>query len=177
MPAAPDIETARLRLRAHRIDDLEDALGMWGDAAVTRYIGGKPSTEQQTWSRLLNYTGHWTLMGFGYWAVESKETGRFIGEIGFANFHRDIAPEMKHAPELGWALTSSAHGRGYGTEAVRAATAWGDEHLPEARTVCLIDVDNVSSIRVAEKCGYHAFRRTEFNGRPTLFFERIAPAK
>jgi RimJ/RimL family protein N-acetyltransferase len=44
---APTIETTRLRLRAHRPDDLGAALVMWADPAVTRYIGGRPSTEQQ----------------------------------------------------------------------------------------------------------------------------------
>ncbi len=171
---APVIETARLRLRAHRAGDFDAALAMWTDPAVTRYIGGKPSTEQQTWARMLNYAGSWALLGFGYWAVEEKSSGRFIGEAGFANFRRDIAADMKDVPELGWALSSAFHGRGFGTEAVRAAVAWGDAALSSHRTVCLIDPDNAPSIRVAETCGYREFRREQFNGKPALFFERDA---
>ncbi len=172
----PVIETARLRLRAHRLEDFEDSFAMWSDPVVTRFIGGKPSTEQQAWSRLLGYAGHWVLMGFGYWAVEEKATGRFAGELGFANFKRDIAASMRDVPELGWALASPFHGQGYATEAVRAAVGWGDVRFESARTVCLIDPANLASIRVAEKCGYAVFERTLFNERPTLFLARPGPS-
>ncbi len=86
----PRIRTERLVLRGHRLDDFPDALAMWSDPDVTRFIGGVPSTEQQVWSRMLSYAGHWSLPGFGYWAVEEAASGAFIGELGFANFKRDI---------------------------------------------------------------------------------------
>jgi RimJ/RimL family protein N-acetyltransferase len=169
---APVVETARLRLRAHRIDDFDASFAMWSDPVVTRFIGGKPSTEQQTWSRLLNYAGHWALLGFGYWAIEEKSTGSFAGELGFANFRRDIAASMRDVPELGWTLASRFHGQGYATEAVQAAVAWGDVHFGRTRTVCLINTGNAASIRVAEKCGFAVFERTVFFEQPTLFLER-----
>ena len=169
---APVIETERLRLRGHRIADFGNAFAMWSDPAVTRYIGGTPSTEQQTWSRLLNYAGHWALLDFGYWVVELKEDGAFAGEVGFADFHRDIAASMRGAPEAGWVFAPAFHGRGYATEAVRAATAWGDARFARARTVCMIDPGNAASIRVAERCGFRQFERATFGGGPALFFER-----
>jgi RimJ/RimL family protein N-acetyltransferase len=174
--SVPIVETARLTLRAHRLDDFDASFAMWSDPAVVRYIGGKPSTEQQAWSRLLNYAGHWALMGFGYWALEEKSTGLFAGELGFANFRRDIAASMRGVPELGWTLASRFHGKGYATEAVRAAVAWGDVRFGPARTVCLIDADNLASIRVAHKCGYTVFEETLFHERPTLFLARTRAA-
>ncbi len=159
-------------MRAHRLDDFEASFAMWSDPAVTRFIGGKPSTEQQVWSRMLNYAGHWTLLGFGYWALEEKATGAFAGELGFANFRRDIAPSMRDVPELGWTLATRFHGKGYATEAVRAAGAWGDRRFDSPRTVCLIGAENAASIRVAEKCGFTVFERTVFHGEPTLFLAR-----
>jgi RimJ/RimL family protein N-acetyltransferase len=173
--AIPTIETERLRLRGHRPDDFPDCLAMWTEPDVTRYIGGKPSTEQQAWTRMLTYIGHWSFMGFGYWAVEDKATGRYMGDVGFADFHRDVAASMRGVPELGWALATAYHGRGYGTEAVAAAAAWGDANFETARTVCLVDCENVPSLRVAQRCGYHEFERAPFSGRPTVFMERIAP--
>jgi RimJ/RimL family protein N-acetyltransferase len=172
---APIVETPRLVMRAHRLDDFEQSLAMWSDPVVTRYIGGKPSTEQQTWSRLLNYAGHWSLLGFGYWALEEKATGVFAGELGFANFRRDIAASMRDVPELGWALAPRFHGQGFATEAVRAAVAWGDVRFGSARTVCLINEENAASVRVARKCGYEVFERTTFNETPTLFLARQGP--
>lgn len=167
------IETERLRLRAHSMADFEAACAMWADPAVVRFIGGVPSTRQQTWSRLLTYGGHWQLMHYGYWAIEEKSTGVFAGEIGFADFKRDIIAAMQNVPELGFALVSSAHGKGYGTEAVTAVLAWGDAHLPSKRTVCLVNEENAPSLRVLEKAGYRCFERAELNGRPVRFLERV----
>lgn len=172
MTDVPVIETDRLRLRAHRLADFNDAFAMWSDPVVTRFIGGTPSTEQQTWSRLLNYAGHWALLRFGYWAIEEKRSGRFVGEAGFADFRRDIVPAMKGVPEIGWALASHVHGQGYATEAVRAAVAWADANLAARRTVCLIDPGNAASLRIARTCGYREFECGTFNGRPSVFFER-----
>ena len=99
-----------------------------------------------------------------------------IGEIGFADFKRDIAQSMQNVPEIGFALRSATHGRGYGSEAVGAVLAWGDTHLPSPRTVALVNEENQRSLRILERYGYGAFDRAQFNGSPVLFLERIAPA-
>jgi RimJ/RimL family protein N-acetyltransferase len=111
-------------------------------------------------------------MGFGYWVAEEKETGNFVGEIGFADYKRDLELSLKGVPEIGWVLASHAHGRGYATEAVRAAVAWGDMHFSSARTACIIAPENLASIRVAVKCGYREYRATSYKGQPTLIFVR-----
>jgi RimJ/RimL family protein N-acetyltransferase len=168
----PILESGRLRLRGHRLADFADCAAMWADPVVTRYIGGKPFSREEVWARLLRYVGHWALLGFGYWAVEEKATSEFVGELGFADFKRDIQPSLEDTPELGWALASRVHGKGYATEAVRAAITWGDEHFGRARTTCLIHPENMASIRVAEKCGYREFQRTTYKGHATILFER-----
>lgn len=169
----PVLQTKRLTMRGHRLDDFADCAAMWADPVVTRYIGGKPLSEEEAWTRLLRYAGHWALMGFGYWAIEERDTGHFVGELGFADYKRDIEPSIKGVPELGWALASKAHGKGYATEAVGAAVAWGDAHFGSARTVCLVHPENLASIRVAEKCGYKEFQRTTYKGHPTIMFARL----
>lgn len=78
---APTIHTERLTLRAHRREDLVASIQMWGDPEVVKYIGGIPSTQERCWTRILSYIGHWQLMGFGYWAMEEKLTGHFIGRL------------------------------------------------------------------------------------------------
>jgi RimJ/RimL family protein N-acetyltransferase len=168
----PVIETRRLSLRGHRLDDFSDCAAMWADPVVTRHIGGKLFSEEEVWARLLRYVGHWAWLGFGYWAVEEKDTGNFVGELGFADYKRDIEPSLKGMPELGWALASRVHGKGYATEAVGAAVAWGDAHFGKARTVCIIHPENLASIRVAEKCGYKEVQRTTYKGHATIVFAR-----
>jgi RimJ/RimL family protein N-acetyltransferase len=169
--AAPAIETARLTLRGHRTEDLPECASMWSHPEVTRHIGGRPFSEEEVWGRVLRYIGHWTALGYGYWALREKSTGRFVGELGFADFKRDIQPPLE-APEIGWALSPWAHGKGYATEAVQAAVAWGDGHLAP-RTVCLISPANRASIRVADKCGYVEYGRTTYKGEPTILYERL----
>jgi RimJ/RimL family protein N-acetyltransferase len=168
----PALETERLRLRGHRPDDFNDCAGLWGDAIVTRYIGGKAFTPEEVWARLLRYVGHWHWKGFGYWVIEEKATGAFAGELGFADYKREMEPSLDGAPELGWVLSPRVHRRGYATEAVRAVQAWGDAHLGQARTVCLIHPDNTASLRVAAKCGFREAYRTTYKGHETIVFDK-----
>jgi RimJ/RimL family protein N-acetyltransferase len=171
---APAIETARLRLREHRREDFASCAAMWSQPEVTRYIGGRPFTEEETWARFLRYTGHWVVVGFGYWVIEDRETGTFLGEAGFADFKRDIEPRIDGTPEVGWVLTPGAHGKGYATEAVRAVLAWGEMKANFQRTVCLINPENAPSIRVALKCGFAEYCRTTYHQQDTILFERKA---
>jgi RimJ/RimL family protein N-acetyltransferase len=168
----PVIETRRLKMRGHRLDDFAACAAMWADPIVTQHIGGKPFSEEEVWARMLRYVGHWAWMGFGYWAIEEKDTGDFVGELGFADYKRDIKPSIEGVPELGWALAPRVHGKGYATEAVRAAVAWGEKQFGSARTVCLIHPENLASIRVAGRCGYQEFQRTTYKGHPTIMFAR-----
>jgi RimJ/RimL family protein N-acetyltransferase len=168
----PVLETERLILRGHGLDDFEDSFALWSDPHVTRFIGGRPSTREEAWGRLLRYAGHWSLLGFGYWAVEERSTGRFIGEMGFAEGKREIAPSLEGIPEAGWALSPAVHGKGYATEAVQALIAWGERHFGPVRTACIIAPENDASIRVAEKCGYREFQRTTYKDNPTIMYVR-----
>ncbi len=61
---------------------------------------------------MLRYGGLWNLLGFGYWAVEEKASGRFVGDVGFGMFQREIVPSYGEAPEAGWVLAPWCHGQG-----------------------------------------------------------------
>ena len=168
----PIVETARLRRRPHCIEDFSDCARMWSDANVTRHIRSTPFSAEETWSRLLRYIGHWILLGFGYWVIEGKETGAFLGEVGFADYKRGITPSLAGVPEIGWVLASHAHGKGFATEAVAAVIVWGDSRFGKKRTTCIIAPENAASIRVAVKCGYREFQRTTYHGNSTLIYVR-----
>jgi RimJ/RimL family protein N-acetyltransferase len=168
----PVIETGNLRLRVHRSTDYAESAAMWNDPLVYRYITGKPGTESELWARLLRYAGHWALMGYGFWLVEERARGRFVGEVGFADVKREIEPPLKGMPEIGWVLASSMHGKGYGTEAVRAALAWGDANFGSSRTTCIVSPGNSASLRLAAKFNYRERQRTAYGGDPTIVFIR-----
>ncbi|MFN2527380.1 MAG: GNAT family N-acetyltransferase [Candidatus Baltobacteraceae bacterium] len=170
--SAPQLETSRLILRAHRADDLAACAAMWADPNVVRHIGGKPSTVQATWYRMMRYGGLWPLLSYGYWAAVEKASGLFIGELGFADFKREMEPSIEGIPELGWAFASPFHGKGFATEALHALAAWGDEHIDAPLTVCIIDPQNIPSVRVAQKTGYVEKVRSSLVGEETILFER-----
>jgi RimJ/RimL family protein N-acetyltransferase len=167
----PMIETERLRLRCNCVEDLGVSMGMWTDPGVMLFLGAKPLTREEAWTRLLRHVGHWALLGFGFWAVEERATGQYVGTVGFMNAHRDIEPSMDD-PEIGWVLAGHAQGKGYATEAVRAAVAWGDQRFGPVRTVCLIHPDNRASMRVAEKVGYRGLHHTTYKQQPAVILAR-----
>jgi RimJ/RimL family protein N-acetyltransferase len=105
--------------------------------------------------------------------LRDRESGRFVGEVGFADYHRALSPPLNGMPEIGWVLATWAHGRGLATEAVRAVVAWGDARFgAKAQTACIIRPDNLASLRVASKCGYQRVAEATYNGRPTLLYVR-----
>jgi RimJ/RimL family protein N-acetyltransferase len=173
---APVLLTERLRLRGHTLDDFESCASLWADPRVTRYITGKPFTREESWSRLLRYVGHWWMLGFGYWVAEEKSTGTYLGELGFADYKRDIDPPLQGMPEAGWVFATTAQGKGYATEGVRAITQWGDSHFGSKRTACLIDPENIPSLSIAAKCGYQEWQHTTYKGHPATIFIRESNA-
>ncbi|HEX5753099.1 MAG TPA: GNAT family N-acetyltransferase [Archangium sp.] len=170
---SPDIDTERLTMRCSRLEDFEDSHALWSDPQVVRYITGKPSTSEETWFRLLRNAGHWQLLGFGYWVVREKSTGRFVGEVGLADFRRDITPSLGGAREAGWVLAPWAQGKGFATEAVRAGLRWAEERFGPERVVCLIDPRNEASVKVAHRCGFREFARSTYKGEPSMMLERL----
>jgi RimJ/RimL family protein N-acetyltransferase len=170
----PILETERLRLRAHELSDFDASFAMWADPEVRRFIGGAPSTREESWGRLLRYIGHWQAMGFGFWVAEQKSDGRFVGEIGFMDFKRDMTPGFGDEPEQGWALASWCHGMGFATEAVRASLKWGEANL-KADPVCMINPGNSASINVAAKAGYERYAEGNYKGSEVGLYRRARP--
>lgn len=172
----PLLETPRLRLRGHCAGDHAALLAIWSDPGVVRHIGGRPSTAQEVWMRLLLYPGLWCVLGYGYWAIEEKSSGRCIGDIGYADFKRPITPPLDGMPELGWVLATDCHGKGYASEALAAVMMWGRANLGEHTAVCIIDPDNAASIRLATKAGFVLRGPTTFMGDAVLLFACAQPA-
>jgi RimJ/RimL family protein N-acetyltransferase len=164
MEASRAFETARLAMRPHVRADFDESAAMWGDERVTRHIGGRPSTREESWSRLLRCVGHWSLFGYGYFVVREKASGRYVGEVGVAHFEREMDPPLGNVAEAGWVLAPWAHGQGFATEAVVGVLGWLEASVGVTETVCIVDVSNLPSLRVAEKCGYGRLRETTYKG-------------
>jgi ribosomal-protein-alanine N-acetyltransferase len=143
------VETARLALRHFELTDCETLMRVFGDAEVMHFGDGVQTREWvDGWLRscLENYQKR----GFGPYAVVERSKEDLIGYCGLYYFE-DINGQAEI--ELGYRLKRAAWGHGYATEAARAVRDFAFQTLYIKRLVALIDPDNVSSIRVAEKIG------------------------
>ncbi len=168
------VETARTRLRPHRLSDFEDMAALWAEPAVVAHIMPGPLARSEAWTRLLRYVGHWALLPFGYWVVEDRQSGEFLGEVGFADWKREIVPSIEGLPEIGWVLKSAAQGRGLATEAVVAALAWADANIAARQSVALINPAHEVSIAFARKVGFGAPETAAFRDGSILLFRRAS---
>ncbi|MBX3429542.1 MAG: GNAT family N-acetyltransferase [Hyphomonadaceae bacterium] len=167
----PVVETERLRLRGHALRDFDACAVMWAEPGVVRFISGKPSTREESWGRFLRYPGHWQMLSHGFWLIEEKATGAFVGEGGFGAFKRDMEPAFE-APEMGWALMPTMHGKGYANEAVAAMIDWGEPHFGRRDFVCMISPGNAPSLALAAKHGFREYTRTTYKGEPSILLRR-----
>ncbi len=173
--AAPTLETERLILRAHRNSDLEPLLKMWCEPKVYEFIASKPSTMEDCWRGILRHLGQWQVVGFGFWVLENKSTGAIIGETGFLDCKREMTPSMNDTPEMGWALSTAYHGKGFATEAMQKIANWGDCNLKQTITACITAPKNTASMRVAQKLGFKEVVQTTYKDQPTILFHRKRP--
>ena len=100
----------------------------------------------------------------GTWAIEHKETGAFIGMVGFSK------PEGWPGFELAWTLARRYWGHGYATEGARAALDYAFTVLKRERVINLIYWENRASIRVAERLGERLQTRIDHYGREMLCY-------
>ena len=149
----PVIETARLRLRAPRIEDFpvyaEIAMGPRG-----QYVFENP-TRRDVWLDFTQMVATWLLRGHGVWTIEPKAGGDPLGFVllGFE--------DGDHEEELGYFLTEAAEGHGYAAEAAEAARAHAFDALGWSSVVSTIDHGNDRSAALAARMGATRDARAE----------------
>ena len=141
-----ELRTDRLILRLPQIGDFDRYAELLGDPEAARHIGGHLS-RAAAWRRFLQVPGAWALQGFAMFAVEERESGRWLGQIG------PWKPDGWPGNEIGWTFHPDAWGRGYATEAGIAAIEWAFAHLGWDRIIHSIHPDNTASQRLAERLG------------------------
>lgn len=143
------LETERLLLRHWREADLLPWAAINADPRVRRYLG-PTLTFAQAAAWALSYEDDLKRYGFGYWALELRATGAFIG---FTGLHR-VDDQLPYAGvELAWRLARSAWGFGYATEAARAAAGHGFDVLGLPELVAVTMVQNLRSQAVMRRIG------------------------
>lgn len=158
----PVLETTRLLLRPLGADDFPAWAAMNADPEFARVFGfPEPLRADDAWRSLALQIGHWTLRGFGMWAVaERSSPEQFLGRVGF------FEPEGWPGFELGWALARPVWRRGYATEAALAALAHAFTTLGRDRVISLVSPENPRSAGVARRIGEQIVDRIELRGKP-----------
>ena len=154
-----EIRTARLLLRRWREDDREPFAAMNADPEVMRHFPAALTREQSD-ALLDRFDAAFDELGYGRWAVEAD--GELVGFTGLAwtPFQADFTPAL----EVGWRLVRRAWGRGYATEAGRAALVRG---LEEVETVVSFTATtNTASERVMQRLGMTAAGEFEHPALP-----------
>jgi RimJ/RimL family protein N-acetyltransferase len=130
-----------------------------------RHIGGGGTVDRNAaWRTMAGFNGHWSLRGFGMWAIERKTDGCFLGRVGL---HQ---PPHWPALEAGWTLARSAWGQGYAREGTRGAIDFAHRLLPPQRLVSFIQPGNQRSVKVALALGARLEGQTDLLGSPVLVY-------
>ncbi len=168
-----NLETERLRLRMFSESDLDAYAAMCADPEVMKYLGSGPMNRSEAWRNMAMVVGHWTLRGFGLWAVEEKAGGELIGRVGCWR------PEGWPGMEIGWTLRRASWGNGFAAEAARAALRVAMGELGQSHVISMIHRENAASIRVAERLGMRLEGTAELMGHPVVVYgiRRMKPTK
>ncbi|MEL7296891.1 MAG: GNAT family N-acetyltransferase [Pseudomonadota bacterium] len=159
---APRIETERLILR--EIDperDFDAWASAMADEETVRYIGGKVMDRAIAWRSMATVIGHWQIRGYGFFSVEDKATGQWVGRVG------PWFPEGWPEPEIGWTIMREHWGRGFATEAGAACIEYVRDTLGWSQVIHAILEGNLGSAAVAEKLGSHKLREQQGLGGVT----------
>ncbi|WP_420434625.1 GNAT family N-acetyltransferase [Hyphobacterium sp.] len=154
----PRLETERLVLRVPEERDVDPLIAVMADQETAQFIGGT-QTPPLVWRGLCGVIGHWAVRGYGFFSVEDKASGEWLGRVG------PWYPYGWPQEEIGWTIKREAWGKGYAAEAAGRCLDWVFEDLGWASAVHLIDAGNIGSQGVARKIGsYNWNRKVEVAG-------------
>lgn len=163
------LETRRLLLRHLEPADLNDLYALYRDPEVRQYFPEGTLTYQETKEELEWFlNGHPEYPELGLWATILKDGNRFIGRCGLLPWTIDERGEI----EVAYLLAKEMWGRGLGTEAAQGVLDYGFETLKLSRLICLVDDENLASIRVAQKIGMEFEKAGQDDKGPFLLYAR-----
>lgn len=144
----PSLETDRLRLRPPTKADLQDNYELSSDPEVMRYITpGRTQSIKESREDLYKRI-KFSHGSYGYWVVEEKQSGLFIGWI--------VLKELDQTKdfELGFRFQKNHWGRGFATEAGKKIIAYAFEVLQLDTVKAVVMPKNEASRKVLEKIGF-----------------------
>ncbi|MFZ6647749.1 GNAT family N-acetyltransferase [Undibacterium sp. TJN25] len=151
------LQTERLTLREYRREDFDVFADHLMNSESSVHLGS--SDRQMAWRIFSSHAGLWLIHGAGWWAIENRQTGQLVGNVGA--FFREESTEM----EMGWNTYRPFWGQGIANEAAAAVLNYAFETRREPKVRALIASANKSSLRVAERLGMTYETETELYGK------------
>ncbi len=158
-------ETKRCIIRETTVDDVDSFIKIYRNPGITRYTDAfciEPQKEREHVKEYIEKV--YEFFGFGVWTVLWKETGEVIGRVGFEQPYVGEARKVARDDEvdgddeellaLGYMLARPWQGKGIAQEVCRAALDFAREELQVSKVQVVIDAENQSSLRLAEKLGF-----------------------
>ncbi|MEU4061661.1 GNAT family N-acetyltransferase [Streptomyces wedmorensis] len=174
-----ELRTDRLIIRAWRDSDLEPWAAMNADPEVREHLGDLLTREQSDAS-VARFQADFERRGFGWWAVEVRDTGAFAGFAGLDEVDDGLPFE---GVEIGWRLARPAWGNGYATEAARAVLAHGFGTLGLPEILAVTTAANLRSQAVMRRIGMTRAPEDDFDDltvpegplRPSVLYRIASP--
>lgn len=156
----PRLETPRLLLREYRSADFEAYAENMADPEVAKFLSGVVADRRASRRAFMAATGCWVLDGAGWWALEDRQTGEVVGEVGA--FVRETSPDF----EIGWNVYRRFWRQGFAFEGARAALDFTFEFHGAKRVIAHIAASNAASVAVGQKLGLKYEMDVDFFGEP-----------
>lgn len=153
------LKSKRLGFRTWTLDDIEDALSLWGDPKVSELIGG-PFTVAQIHNRLLTERSMLRQYNVQYWPIFLLETDEFIGCCGLRPY------EQRHGIfELGFDILPAHWGHGYAFEGATAVIEYTFNTMNANGIFAAHHPDNLIAKALVDKLGFQYTHNEEY--KPT----------
>lgn len=158
---AVEIETERLKLVPISMQWKMDCFREF-TPEITTYMHPAPSKDPSGVETFINESLEGLQDGTNLQLVILKKDSEEF--LGCAGLHQ---PHTKH-PELGVWVKKSAHGQGYGREAMTALKQWTDAHIDYEYILYPVDRDNIPSRKIPESLGgkvHESYHKESESGR------------
>ena len=171
-----EIRTERLVVRPWRAEDAEDAVGVYGDEDVARWLSPVMQRVEDL-AQMRKLLAEWERQEdqmqapAGRWAVERRSDGRVVGGIALM-----VIPPWEQDLEFAWQLAQDARGQGYAVEAASALARWAFGHPGTDEVFAVVHATNQAGTSMARRLGMEWVGETEKYYERTLQVYRLRQA-
>jgi RimJ/RimL family protein N-acetyltransferase len=167
------LETERLILREILPSDDEKMFEMDSDPEVYKFLDRKPIRNiLQSQKMIETIRDQYARIGIGRWAIVEKESGNFVGWTGF-KFEKENENGHHDFYNLKFRLLRKYWGKGYVTEATKAAIAYAFTELKLSEIYSMTLTSNVKSQRVLDKLGFTLQEKFMYQGEEITWYQKM----